>query len=267
MLDYKQALDVFIDMQKHIQARHQYVFDFFKITNVRVETLRGKTDYIVPIVDIETKDRGFIPTLPFDVHYPTLRNAILDNATETDTCTVVHNGLPERIIKLDSTSSNLNIIDSLNAVGLKRFTRYLKGDYSIFPTNDTDLISSYIMDNIERWHMRTGQPKATQFVKEEIDVSMYLGHKFVVYRDWNGNTSMIEYVIDEHGTFHWVNTYRAVDEKAEKERIGNLTLLAAVRLAIDSRCKVFNMGIDTFDYKTMWSKDTIFAKGLYYKGS
>ena len=263
MLDYQSdVLDVLIEGWQYAVKNRPDVLDFIDFDGFYVEDvpIDGKT-YKVPVVLRRTEDRGVIPTTPLDIAFPTVRNWLLGSTDLVGRFPVIENGMQERVLSLP-TYSGQDISQYMKQCGLKSIARYLKEPYSLIETDNSELIESYFLENAERWRVRTGQPLFTEYLHEEIEAALKVGHQFFVFRDNEGHSCLREVVSDGNGTLHSINCYRSVQDDHVRTRIGNTSLIAIIYHAARSFHNKVNLGIDIFDYKKMWTDEVIPVKGL-----
>lgn len=239
------------------------LYDYLKISNLRlVDAISSKYGVLrIPVVDLKTKERGVAPVLFGDIYFPKLRNEVIWNVKQLSTDSVIRildEGMTERVITDEGQA--------------KRFKRYYKPDRIRTRTEtDVDFIARYIARNNERWVSRGGKniilPHETQkamvtFAKE------YSGSRFeeFIFEQEHGLPvhALVETQVD-NDYLHWVNTYVTKEQDAEflKKRVGN-NILYHLMLRALAKGKAFNLGIDTFDYKKLWSDEVHYVRGFTY---
>lgn len=256
--------DSIIRAMEYTAKYNPEILEYMKATNPRVVTFYNNTGIInVPIVDIKTKERGVAPMLYMDIARPSWRDNLLDILSDynSDTLTVIPNGTPER---------TLDVTNDKCLYRLKRFGRYYKNsnmDMCLFQGSPLDVVS-FMIENIKRFAQRKGADPIynKDILLDYVEDSAKFDHYFHYIEDRNtGEQGIIELAMDKkHGVIHWVNTYRGTE--TENTRFGNNCLYHLITQCIGNRgYHTLNLGIDTFDYKTLWTQKQTFAKGFDYK--
>lgn len=243
---------------------------YMKATNYREVTTTTKYgDITLPLVDVQTKERGLAPLLFGDIASPKWRDDIFDVVQFVPGLTIIPNGTPERLLQLadkprfSDTDWTKNLA---NTLGLSRFYRYFKKDVynmCLYPYEDLNAILVYIRDNTYRFSVRHNKEFIfnEDLVHTNLLSSKLFNHEFLKF-DNNEQSCIIEIVRDDDKrVIHWVNTYRSIE--TENTRLGNNSLFALV-LYVYNLGYDLNLGIDTFDYKTLWSPVQIYVKGFSY---
>lgn len=256
--------NIIIRDMDYIAKFNPEILEYMKATNPRVVTFYNDTGTInVPVVDIKTKERGVAPLLFMDIARPAWRDKLLDVLShyKSDTLTVVPNGTPERVIDITTDDCLRN---------LKRFERYYKKSnmFMWLSLADSDDIVNIIIENTKRFAQRKGVDPVydkdilIDYVKDRFKFDHYFQH---IEDRTTGEQAIIELAMDEeHGVIHWVNTYRGAE--TENTRFGNNCLYHLILDCIGSfGYHTLNLGIDTFDYKSLWTQKQTFAKGFAHK--
>lgn len=255
--------DSIIRAMEYTQQNKPEILEYMKATNPRIETFFTKVGFkiSVPVVDIKTKERGVAPMLYMDIARPIWRDNLFCLLSE---CTnhhlsIIDHGTPERVI--DLTAPDL-------MKQLARFNRYYKkANIEMTVETDKDTIRDFMIANTERFALRRNQEPIydVNVLNAYIEDAHLFNHKFYgVVDKATDEQGIIEVANDvSRGVVHWVNTYRGVE--TENTRFGNnclMHLISSLNLGI---YKTLNLGIDTFDYKTLWTQKQTFAKGFDYK--
>lgn len=238
-------------------------YEYLKINNLRVVyALSPKYGTLrVPVVDLKTKERGVAPVFFGDIFFPKLRNEVLNSGlhpSKNSAIRVIDNGMPERVITKASQA--------------KRFKRYYRPErIRTYVEDSVDRIAYYIQSNNERWVARGGKnivlPHGLQKVLVEfsIDHSGSKYEEFVFEPEHGLPIHAIVETQEDNDYVHWVNTYvrPSEDERFLKERVGNNILYHLMTRALYNG-KALNLGIDTFEYKKLWSDEVRYVKGFSY---
>lgn len=238
-------------------------YDYLKINNLRMVDVftKDKSFLRIPVVDLKTKERGTAPVFFGDIFFPKLRNEVFGSIqmlNVTSGIRIIDNGMPERVIT--------------NANQAKRFKRYYKPDrIRTYDEDMTDRIAYYVQSNNERWLARGNKnivlPQEVQKAWVEFSIN-HSGSRFeeFVFEPNSGLPihALVETQEDED-YIHWVNTYVKADEdkKFLEERVGNNILYHLMLRALE-KVKALNLGIDTFEYKKLWSDEVHYVKGFSY---
>lgn len=255
--------NIIIRNMDYIAKFNPEILEYMKATNPRVVTFYNDTGTInVPVVDIKTKERGVAPLLFMDIARPAWRDNLLDVLShyESDTLTVIPNGTPERVIDITTGDCLRN---------LKRFERYYKkSNMNMYLIFGSGVIVDFIIENTKRFAHRKGiRPVYNKdLLFEYVEDRYKFDHYFHAIEDRNtGEQAIIELAMDkERGIIHWVNTYRGAE--TENSRFGNNCLYHLITECIGNfGYHTLNLGIDTFDYKALWTQKQTYAKGFDYK--
>lgn len=254
--------DSVIRAMKYVVEHRPDILDYYKATNPRIETFFTKVGFkiSVPVVDIETKERGVAPMLYMDIYRPIWRDNLFCLLSE---CTnhhlsIIERGTPERVI-------DLTVPDLTKR--LARFNRYYKkANIEMTVETDKDTIRDFIIANTERFALRKGQKPIYDIsaLDAYVEDAHLFNHKFYGIVDRATDEQGIIEVANgvSRGVVHWVNTYRGVE--TENTRFGNNCLMHLIHSNLGIYTSL-NIGIDTFDYKTLWTDKQTFAKGFAYK--
>lgn len=238
-------------------------YDYLKINNLRmVDALSVRHRVLrIPVVDLKTKERGVAPVFFGDIFFPKLRNEVLQKGLHPSVGSgvrVLDKGMPERVITYEAQA--------------KRFKRYYKPDrISTRIEDNVDRIARYISSNNERWNARGSKnvilPLETQkawvsFAKEHSD-SVF--EEFVFEQNYGLPIHALVETQEDDDYLHWVNTYvtKAQDKEFLEERVGN-NILYHLMLRALAKGKAFNLGIDTFEYKKLWSDEVRYVRGFTF---
>jgi hypothetical protein len=238
-------------------------YDYLKINNLRMVDVftKDKSLLRLPVVDLKTKERGVAPVFFGDIFFPKLRNEVFGSIQTLNAMSGIRfldKGMPERVITKESQA--------------KRFKRYYKPDrISTLIEDDVDRVARYIASNNERWNARGSKnvilPLETQkawvsFAKEHSD-SVF--EEFVFEQEHGLPIHALVETQEDDDYLHWVNTYvtQAQDKEFLEERVGN-NILYHLMLRALAKGKAFNLGIDTFEYKKLWSDEVRYVRGFTF---
>lgn len=238
-------------------------YDYLKINNLRMVDVftKDKSFLRVPVVDLKTKERGVAPVFFGDIFFPKLRNEVFGSIQMLNVMSgirVLDKGMPERVI----TDVNQ----------AKRFKRYYKPDRIRTRTEtDVDLIARYIARNNERWVARGSRNIILPHDVQKAWVAFSINHsgsrfeEFIFEQEHGLPIHALVETQEDDDYLHWVNTYvtKAQDKEFLEERVGNNILYHLMLRALYNG-KAFNLGIDTFDYKKLWSDEVRYVKGFAY---
>lgn len=227
--------------------------EFYKHMTVSFE------DVSIPLVVIKTPDRGLVPVMLGDLAIPALRNKWhatlqLGQLSNCGQVRVIQKGLPERVIT--------NLVKTQVMNRFKRFSRYYdRTGFKCFTAPPDERLLELMQCNGQKWATKNNTFWDNSFAYLNLNNLVLdcniAGHELVWYYGLDEKLFAVAEIVREGDTLHWVNTY----QDNTFGRAGNTVLLNLLSQYMGTSTR-FNMGIDIFDYKKLWTPDVEYVKGF-----